>query len=165
MKLYIASDHAGYDLKETLKNYLGELKYELEDFGPFVFDANDDYPDFIKLAAGAVSRNLEGSMGIVLGGGGQGEAIVCNRFKGVRAAVFYGPRQAVSRVDISGRESIDVYEQIRLAREHNDANILSLAARFVTPEEAKEAVKIFLDTKFSGDERHARRIKKIDEVK
>src|ERR1035437_6984248 len=115
MKIYIASDHAGYDLKENLKDYLALLKYEdVEDFGPFVFDAQDDYPDFVKLVAEAVSRNPEGSMGIVIGGSGQGEAVVCNRHKGVRAGVFYGGDM----------------ELVKLMREHNDANILSIGARF-----------------------------------
>jgi ribose 5-phosphate isomerase B len=146
MKIYIASDHAGYDLKETLKDYLGLLKYEVEDFGPFVFDANDDYPDFMKLVAEAVSRNPMGSRGIVIGGSGQGEAIVCNRVKGVRAGVFYGGN----------------IELVKLMREHNDANVLSLGARFVEHEEAEKAVKIFLETKFTNEERHIRRIRKID---
>lgn len=164
-KIYIASDHAGYDLKERLNEYLRELHYEVEDFGPFVFDPNDDYPDFVSKVAEAVARNPENSRGFVMGGGGQGEATVCNRVRGVRAAVFYGPRKAVSKVDIAGRESADPYEGVRLAREHNNANVLSLAARFVTSEEAEKAVKIFLETGFSGDERHLRRIKKIDQLK
>ena len=146
MKIYIASDHAGYDLKETLNDYLSELGYESEDFGPLVFDGNDDYPDFVRLVAEAVVRNTKGSMGIVIGGSGQGEAVVCNRVKGIRAGVFYGGN----------------LELVKLMREHNDANVISLGARFMAPKEAKEAVKIFLETKFSGDERHIRRIKKID---
>lgn len=164
MKIYIGSDHAGYDLKEKLKDYLSELKYEVQDSGPFVFDQNDDYPDYVKLVAEAVARNPEGSRGIVLGGGGQGEAMVCNRHKGVRAAVFYGPRKAKQAVDISGRESADTYEGVRLAREHNNANVLSLATRFITEKEAQKALKIFLETEFSRDERHIRRINKIDNI-
>ncbi len=163
MKVYFASDHAGFELKNKLIPFIKELGFEAVDMGPYVYDPNDDYPDFIIPAAKAVSEDSEYSMGIIMGGGGQGEAIAANRFANVRAAVFYGPRQAVSSVDISGRESTDPYECVRLSREHNNANILSLGARFVTEEEAKEAVKIFLETKFSGDERHIRRIKKIDD--
>lgn len=162
MKIYFASDHAGFELKNKLIPFVKELGFDAVDMGPYEYDANDDYPDFCREVAKAVADDPENNFGIVIGGGGQGEAIAANRFARVRAAVFYGPRQAISSVDISGRESSDPYECIKLAREHNDANILSLGARFVTEAEAKQAVKIFLETKFSGDERHVRRIKKID---
>lgn len=145
--IYLASDHAGFELKEKLKAYLRELGYEVKDFGAFALDAADDYPDFIALAAQAVSEDPDNSRAIILGGSGQGEAMVANRFSGVRAAVYYG-----------GDEKI-----IALSREHNDANVLSLGARFLTEEEAKRAVKLLLETPFSGEERHARRIKKIED--
>jgi ribose 5-phosphate isomerase B len=161
MKIFIGSDHVGFELKEKLKSYLSELGYEVEDKGAFKYDKDDDYPDFIKPVALAVAGNVE-SKGIILGGSGQGEAICANRVKGVRAVVFYGPKEAEAKVDITGRESSDTFEIVKLAREHNNANILSLGLRFMTPDEAKFAVELFLSTKFPGDERHIRRINKID---
>jgi ribose 5-phosphate isomerase B len=161
MKVYLGSDHAGYELKEKLKVYLSELKYEVEDRGPFAFVPNDDYPDFIKLVAEDVAKDSENSFGVVLGGGGQGEAMVCNRYKGVRAMVFYGPKEPMGEIDIAGNKSADTFEQVKLARAHNNANVISLSARFVSVDEAKFAVELFLSTKFSGDERHVRRINKF----
>jgi ribose 5-phosphate isomerase B len=160
MKIYLGSDHAGYELKEKLKIFLQEIGHEPVDEGAFTLDPKDDYPDFIRPAAEAVAQNPE-SMGIVIGGSGYGEAICANRVKGVRALVFYGPMLAKSAVDVTGRQSHDPYEIIKLSRMHNDANVLSLGMRFITEDEAKEAIKIFLDTKFLGDERHIRRIQKL----
>jgi len=145
MKIFIGADHAGFELKGKLKPFLEEIGYEVEDMGAFELNQEDDYPDFIKPVARAVSENV-GSLGIILGGSGQGEAMQANRFKGVRAAVFYGGDSEI----------------IKLSKEHNNANILSLGARFLNEEEAKEAVKLWLGTPFSEDERHKRRIKKID---
>lgn len=162
MLIFIGGDHAGYKLKETLIDYLESFPHEVIDKGPFEYNPDDDYPDFCKEVAMAVADNSKNNFGIVIGGGGQGEAIVCNRIPNVRAAVFYGPKQAVEAVDVAGRQSEDPYEIIKLARTHNNANILSLAARFVTLDEAKKAVKIFLETPFSGEARHIRRIEKID---
>ncbi len=147
MTIFIGGDHAGYTLKEKLLEYLKSLGYEVIDKGPFEYNPDDDYPDFCREVAKAVSENLKNSMGIILGGTGQGEAIGCNRFAHIRTSVFYGGNTDV----------------VKVSREHNDANILSLGARFVTEDEAKQAVKIFLETKFSGDERHIRRINKIDD--
>ena len=163
MKIYIGSDHVGYEFKEELKKYLSELElgYEIEDKGALKYDKDDDYPDFIKPVAEAVAGNPE-SKGIIIGGSGQGEAICANKVKGIRAVVFYGPKEAVATVDVSGRESTDPFELIKLAREHNNANILSLGLRFQTLDEAKFAVELFLSTKFPGDERHIRRINKIE---
>lgn len=144
MKIYIGSDHAGYELKEKLKIYLSGLGHQIEDKGAFKNDPADDYPDFIKPVAVAVAADKE-SRGVVLGGSGQGEAIVSNRIKGVRAAVYYG-----------GSEEI-----VKLSREHNDANIISFGARFVSEEEAKKALDIWLGIGFAGG-RHQRRIEKID---
>ncbi|MBI1999084.1 MAG: RpiB/LacA/LacB family sugar-phosphate isomerase [Parcubacteria group bacterium] len=163
MKIFFASDHAGFELKDKLISFVKGLGYDdVLDKGPLAFDPADDYPDFIKLVAEEVSRDPENARGFVMGGGGQGEAIAANRFRGVRAAVFYGPATAKDAVDIEGRKSGDPYEGIRLAREHNNANVLSLAARFVSREEAETAVRIFLETSFSEEERHKRRIAKID---
>ncbi len=147
MKLFFASDHAGFELKNILIEYAITLGYEVDDKGDFTPEPKDDYPDFISLAAKAVSEDPE-SKAIVVGGSGQGEAIVADRFPHVRAALWYGG-------------SMDI---IKLSREHNDANVLSLGARFVSPDEAKEAMKIWLETPFSGDERHARRLEKIENL-
>lgn len=145
MKIYIGSDHAGYELKEKLKIFIKELGYEVEDKGAFSLDINDDYPDFIVPTAEAVSKD-HGALGIILGGSGEGEAICANKIKGIRASVYYGYTPEI----------------VKVTKEHNDANILSLGARFINEEEAKEAVKIFIETKFSEDERHIRRIKKLE---
>lgn len=145
MKIYIGTDHAGFELKEKIKTWLSDWGYEYQDFGADSFDSKDDYPDFIRPVAEAVSKD-PGSFGITLGGSGQGEAMTANRFAGVRAAVFYG-------------DDLDV---IRLTREHNNANILSLGARFIEEVDAKSAIKLWLETPFSEDERHVRRIGKID---
>ncbi len=161
MKIYLASDHAGFELKTKIKNYLSGLGHEVRDFGPLEYNKDDDYPDFISKAAEAVARDPEGSRAFIMGGGGQGEAMVANRVHGVRAAVFYGPRVPVESADIAGRVSSDPYEQIRLSREHNNANVLSFGARFVTIDEVTQAVKLFLETPFSSDARHQRRIDKF----
>ena len=146
MKIYIGTDHAGYDLKEKLKQFLIEdLGHDVIDFGADSFDEGDDYPDFIVPVAKVVADDA-GSFGIILGGSGQGEAMSANREHGVRAAVYYGgPKEIVT-----------------LSREHNNANILSLGARFVSLEEVKDVVKLWLGTEFSGNERHQRRIDKLD---
>ncbi len=161
MKIHIGADHAGYELKEKLKVFLSGLGHEVEDKGAFKLDPEDDYPDFIKLVAEAVAEDPENSCGIVIGGSGEGEAICANRIRGARAIVFYGTRSPVLPVDIKGKKSEDPFEIIRLSRAHDNANILSLGARFITSEEAKQAVEIFLETEFEGG-RHSRRVKKID---
>jgi ribose 5-phosphate isomerase B len=160
MKIYIGSDHVGYEFKEKLKDYLSGLGYEVKDKGAFKYDSNDDYPDFVKLVAEAVANDVE-SKGIILGGTGQGEAMCANKTKGIRTAVFYGPKEPVAEIDITGKKSVDSFEIIQLARIHNNANILSLGLRFLSEDEAKFAIKSFLNTKFTGEERHIRRISKI----
>ncbi|HEY4486382.1 MAG TPA: RpiB/LacA/LacB family sugar-phosphate isomerase [Candidatus Paceibacterota bacterium] len=164
MRIFFASDHAGFALKNDLLDYVKGLGHEVLDKGPLSFDPDDDYPDFIQLVAREVSKDPEHARGIILGGGGQGEAIVANRFPHVRAAVFYGPIPPKSIIDISGKESSDPFESARLARSHNDANVLSIGARFISLEDAQKAVRVFLETPFSGEERHIRRVKKIDTV-
>ncbi len=144
MKIYIGADHAGFELKEKLKVFLSEKGYQVEDKGALKYDSEDDYPDFIRPVAEAVSREPE-SRGVVLGGSGQGEAIVANRIKGIRAVVYCGGSTKI----------------VKLSREHNDANILSLGARFISEEKAKKAVELWLSTSFKGG-RHQRRIEKID---
>lgn len=163
MKVYLATDHAGYALKEVVKAFLLGKEYMVEDYGALSFDPHDDYPDFIAKAAQAISDFPE-DKAIIFGGNGQGEAIAANKFKNVRAAVFYGTKLPVGGADVKGRMSEDPYEMIKLVREHNDANMLSLGARFLTDEEALEAVELFLTTSFSDEERHVRRIKKINEI-
>ncbi len=147
MKIYIGSDHAGYKLKEKLKLFLKEINYEVTDKGAFSLDEKDDYPDFIIPVAQNVAQD-KNSLGIVLGGSGEGEQISANKIDGIRAIEYYGGN----------------LEIVKLGREHNNANILSLGARFVDENEAKEAVKIFIKTNFSDEERHNRRIEKINKI-
>ncbi len=141
MKIHLATDHAGFEHKESLKAYLLSKGYEVIDHGAKELNEGDDYPGFISSAAKAVIADAE-SKAIVFGGSGEGEAMVANRFKGVRAAVYYG-----------GNKDILVF-----SRAHNDANVLSLGARFLVEEEVNEAADIWLQTEFSGDERHVRRL-------
>ncbi len=149
MKLYIGTDHAGFELKEELKIFLEDLGCEVEDKGAFEFNEADDYPDFIfpvvKAVAEDIARDLD-SRGIVIGGSGQGEAIVANKVKGIRAAVVYDEYSA------------------EMSRKHNDANIISLGTRTLSIGEAKDLVKLWLETPFSDDERHKRRIEKIKTI-
>ncbi|MEK7515486.1 MAG: RpiB/LacA/LacB family sugar-phosphate isomerase [Patescibacteria group bacterium] len=149
MKVFIAADHAGFALKNALTDHVRTLGYEVVDMGAFSQNPDDDYPDFImplmQRVAEENARGADAARGIVVGGSGQGEAMCANRVKGIRAAVFYsGP-----------------LELVRLAREHNDANILAIGARFVSGEDADEAVRIFLETPFSESPRHARRLAKF----
>ena len=147
--IYIAADHAGYELKKVLIEHFKSKGAAVEDMGAYEFNADDDYPDFIYPCAFRVAQGKEdGSLGIVIGGSGQGEAMVANKVKGVRAAVYYG-----GNLDI-----------VRLSKEHNDDNVLSLGARFLSVDKAKEAVDLWLATKFSAEERHVRRINKITNI-
>lgn len=159
MKIYIAADHAGFYLKKQLIEYLKIKGYEVEDVGAYELNKDDDYPDFIIPCAQKVISDT-GSVGIVIGGSGQAEAICANKVKNARTALFYGPVRSQGAVDVTGRKSSDSFEIVRLARLHNKANILSLGARFMSPDDAKKAVTIFLETEFEGG-RHARRIDKI----
>src|SRR6266404_9980397 len=144
-KVYLASDHAGFELKSALYAFLAERGYILNDLGPSSYEPADDYPDTISPLARAVADD-KNAFGIVIGASGQGEAMVCNRTEGVRAAVYYGENKEI----------------VTLSREHNNANVLSLGAKFLTQEEAKEAVLLWLETPFSNEERHARRIAKLN---
>ncbi|MEK7182913.1 MAG: RpiB/LacA/LacB family sugar-phosphate isomerase [Patescibacteria group bacterium] len=148
MKIYIGSDHGGYQLKEELKKYLSELGYETEDMGGHELNPEDDYPDFIFPVAENVALRVaqgEHAMGIVIGRSGNGEVIAANKVKGIRAALCTTKAMA------------------RHAREHNDANILSLGADVIDAKGVKEIVKVFLETPFSNEERHKRRLQKIDD--
>lgn len=145
MKIYLASDHAGFELKEFIKSKLKEMGNEVVDCGATSMDPNDDYPDFISKAAEGVAQN-PGSFGIVFGKSGAGEAIVANKIKGVWAVLGFS------------------IENVKLSREHNDANVLSLGSAFVSNDQAVHLVKLFLETQFSGEERHIRRINKIKQI-
>lgn len=162
-KILIASDHAGFELKQELIPFLRDMGYEVKDFGSDAFDAEDDYPDFIAPLAREISESGGVMQGIVIGGSGQGEAMVANRFPHVRAVVFNG--QYRPDVDHDGEADRHVPLEVKTAREHNDANVLSLGARFLSEMDAKEAVKTFLTIPFSEDERHVRRLKKLAEIK
>jgi ribose 5-phosphate isomerase B len=161
MKIYLAGDHAGFALKQALLAHIPMLgEYDVEDVGAFALDEDDDYPDFITPCAKLVAADPE-SRGIIIGGSGNGEAMAANRISGVRAAVFYGPVHAPAGLDREGNVAADEYDIVRLARKHNDANILSLGSRFVSGETALEAVRLFLTEPFSDSPRHARRLGKF----
>jgi ribose 5-phosphate isomerase B len=143
MRVHIGGDHAAYDLKCTLVTFLQGKGYDVVDHGPESFDEQDDYPVAVLRAAVAVAGDI-GALGIVLGGSGNGEQIAANKVRGIRAALAY---------------NVEIAE---LARTHNDAQVLSIGARMNTPDEAKAMVETFLITKFSGDERHARRLAMVE---
>ncbi len=145
MRIYIGSDHAGFEMKRNLISFLIEQQYEVFDCGPKQYDHDDDYPDYVSIVASSVSKDRD-AVGIVMGWSGTGEDIVSNRFPNVRCALYYGGNKHI----------------ITLAREHNDCNMLSLASHFITTQEAREAVLLWLKTPFSGEPRHMRRIKKIE---
>jgi ribose 5-phosphate isomerase B len=139
MRVHLGSDHAGLELKEHLLNWLADNSYEPVDHGPFIYDALDDYPVFCLRAAQAVVDD-EGSLGVVIGGSGNGEQIAANKVRGVRAALAWSEETAV------------------LARQHNDANVLSVGGRMHAVEDMTHFVEVFLETPYSNEERHARRI-------
>ncbi|MDP6684346.1 MAG: RpiB/LacA/LacB family sugar-phosphate isomerase [Candidatus Marinimicrobia bacterium] len=145
MNIHLATDHAGFELKEMVKEYLSKNGYSIMDHGAFEYDALDDYPDFIFPAAKAVAIDAH-SRGIIFGGSGQGEAMAANRIKGVRAVVFYGGNQEIPS----------------LSRQHNNANILSVGARFVSSKEMIDVIEEWLATPFQGG-RHTGRIQKLDD--
>ncbi|WP_431841470.1 ribose-5-phosphate isomerase [Calidifontibacter indicus] len=139
MRVHIGGDHAAYEMQRGLVDWLAEQGYDVVDHGPKEYDELDDYPVFVLRAAEAVAAE-PGSLGVVLGGSGNGEQIAANKVKGIRAALCYSTELA------------------QLAREHNDAQIISLGGRFHTQEQAQAMVKVFLETPFSGVERHQRRL-------
>jgi ribose 5-phosphate isomerase B len=142
MRIHIGSDHAGLDFKNELITHLVVNGHDVTDHGPYEYDALDDYPDFCIPCAEAVAKD-ETSLGIVLGGSGNGEQIAANKVKGVRAALVWS------------------IETAKLAREHNNANVISLGQRLHDADFVKQLIDTFIATKFPGDERHVRRIDKI----
>lgn len=155
MKIYIGTDHAGYVLKEKLVSSLKGQGYEVIDKGAFEYNEGDDYPDFVIPVAEAVSKDPDQVKGIILGATGQGEAIAANKFPHVRAVVYYGKSECV--VD-------DEADVILRSRQHNNSNILSLGARYLTEEEMMSVVDLWLKTPFSNHEKHIRRLAKIDKI-
>jgi ribose 5-phosphate isomerase B len=143
MRVHLGSDHAGLELKEHLLNWLADHGYEAVDHGPFVYDAQDDYPVFCLRAAEAVAADQQDgldSLGVVIGGSGNGEQIAANKVKGIRSALVWSEETAV------------------LAREHNDANVVSVGGRMHAVEDMTRFVEVFLSTPYSGEQRHTRRI-------
>lgn len=145
MKIYLGTDHAGFALKEHVKTFLTKKGYDVVDCGAHQFDKTDDYPGFIAKVARGVSKT-PGSFGIVFGKSGAGECVVANKIKGIRAVLCFKE------------------ENVRLARTHNDANVLSLGGGFVTHAEAEQLVLLFLNTPFSQEPRHVRRIEQIHQI-
>jgi len=162
MRVAITTDHAGFEALKELKVFIESLGHECVDFGPTTFDAEDDYPDFMFPAAKAVASG-DCERGIIMGGSGNGEAMAANRINGVRCALFYSPAIAKEPIDAEGHMSDDPYEIVKLSRQHNDANVLSLSGRFLSLHEMKMAIQIWFETPFTGAERHARRIAKLDQ--
>ena len=142
MRVHLGSDHAGLELKEHLGGWLVEHGHEPVDHGPFVYDELDDYPVFCLRAARGVVDD-PGSLGVVIGGSGNGEQIAANKVHGVRAALAWSEETA------------------ELARRHNDANVLSVGGRMHTVEEMTRFVEVFLETEYPAEERHARRIQML----
>ncbi|WP_030917827.1 ribose-5-phosphate isomerase [Streptosporangium amethystogenes] len=142
MRVYIGADHAGYQFKNHIVSWLKEHGHDVVDCGPFVYDAEDDYPPFVLRAAQGVVDD-PGSLGVVIGGSGNGEQIAANKVRGIRAALAWSEETA------------------RLAREHNNANVVSIGARMHPEEDATRFVEVFLNTSYSGAERHNRRIAQL----
>jgi len=139
MRVHLGADHAGFELKQILVTWLRERGHDVTDHGPHVYDALDDYPPFCLRAAEAVAAD-PGSLGVVIGGSGNGEQIAANKVRGVRAALAWSRETAA------------------LSREHNDANMVSIGARMHSADEAVRLVDIFVTTAYSGEDRHSRRI-------
>jgi ribose 5-phosphate isomerase B len=142
MRVHLGSDHAGFELKQRLVERLNELGHEPVDHGPTAYDAVDDYPPFVLRAAEGVARDA-GSLGIVIGGSGNGEAIAANKVKGIRCALAHSEDTA------------------KLGREHNDANVVSNGARMHDEATAVRLVELFLETPYSDEPRHTRRIEML----
>ena len=145
MKIYIGGDHAGFKLKEKVKWFLLKEGNIVEDVGPFSYVKDDDYPDYSFFLAEKVAGN-KGSFGIIIAGSGIGECICANKVRGIKAVLYHGKNSKL----------------VKMAREHDDANVLCFGAWFVGEKEAREIVNLFMKTKFSGEKRHKRRLGKIE---
>ena len=148
MKLLVAADHGGFELKNKIFAFLKAEGFDVEDMGAHVLDPLDDFPKIMIPVAMRVVSDPENTRAIILGRSGQGEAIVCNRFPGIRATVYHGKNMEI----------------IRLSRKDNDSNVLSLAGQFIEEEEAKEAIRLWLSTPFSTDPKYARRNEMLDNI-
>ena len=144
LNIHLATDHAGFALKEQIKSYLLEKGYQVIDHGALKYQSTDDYPDYILPAAKAVLKDIN-SFGLIFGGSGQGEAMQADRLKGIRATVYYGYNSKIPS----------------LSKQHNNSNILSIGARFVPFKEAIEVIDSWLNTAFEGG-RHNSRVQKLD---
>ena len=152
MKIIIASDHAGFELKNHIISSLKEQSIDVLDMGPDSYNENDDYTDYIKKVGQYISENNnpEEYRGIVIGGSGQGENICANKYKNVRSILIYG-------------NDIELNTKIaKLSRQHNNANVISFGARFIENEKAWEVLQTWLNTNFSNEERHVRRLSKLE---
>lgn len=147
-KIHLATDHAGFVLKEEIKNWLHEKGATVLDHGASSINELDDFPDFIAKAAKAVSLQSANEVAIIFGGSGQGEAMVANRFRNVRATVYYGGDSKI----------------VTLSREHNDANVLSIGARFMDVDLTKKIITAWLEASFDGAEKRLRRNRKIEQL-
>ena len=148
MKILIASDHAGFELKNRIKDFLIKESFDIEDMGASALNPEDNYTEIMIPVAMRVLEDSENTKAIIFGKSGQGEAMVSNRFPGIRCSVYYGGNTEI----------------LKLSREHNNANILSIGADFINEEETKNAIKIWISTPFSGEERHIRRIDQMDNI-
>lgn len=146
--IYLGADHLGFELKEKLKTFLEKEGYEFEDLGNAIHDPDDDYPDFGAAVARRVAESPSENRGILLCATGVGMNMVANKLKGIRSAVIWEADE----------------ELIRCSRKHNDANVLSLPAEYLSEGQMKEIVKLWLETPFSGEERHVRRLKKVESL-
>lgn len=148
-KIYLASDHAGFSHKEEVKAWLLDEGREVVDLGAESYDAEDDFPSYMADAAKEVGKNPDKNCAIIFGGSGQGEAMAANRFKNVRAVVYYGGSD----------------EMIMVSRAHNNANVLSLGARFISVNDAKRVIWLWLNAPFAGEEKYKRRNGQLDKLK
>ena len=146
MKIFLGADHRGFELKEKIKKWLSEWKFEYEDMGAFEYNKDDDYPDFAQKVAENVASNPEQNRGVLVCGSGVGVAIAANKIKGIRAGTAINAKQIKDSVS------------------DEDTNVLAISADYVSEKDAMEIVKSFLNTKFSGEERHVRRINKINKI-